>query len=259
MMKKPAPWIVLLLAIIAGAAWYFLIPRAPEEHPSVVALPEQPEAPAEPKATYPVEAIEVPGESAVEPLPLLEESDRAVLDVLAEWLGAAPVENLFVKEQLISRIVTTIDALDSRQLAPQVLPLRPPAGKFLVLGGAVTTVHSDNAARYEPYVRIASLLDTRRTVEWYVRHYPLFQEAYEELGRPGHFNDRLVGIIDHLAATPQPGEQPALIKPEAVWLFEDPDLEALSAGQKLLLRIGPENRVAITTKLKEIRAGVAGL
>ena len=37
----------------------------------------------------------------------------------------------------------------------------------------------------------------------YVRYYPLFQEAYEELGYPGrYFNDRVIEIIDHLLQTP---------------------------------------------------------
>ena len=44
-----------------------------------------------------------------------------------------------------------------------------------------------------------------------------------------------------------------LVKPEAVYLFEDPELEALTAGQKILLRMGPENAMAVKEKLREIR------
>ena len=38
----------------------------------------------------------------------------------------------------------------------------------------------------------------------YERLYPLFQQAYEDLGYPGkYFNDRLVEVIDHLLQTPE--------------------------------------------------------
>jgi hypothetical protein len=39
--------------------------------------------------------------------------------------------------------------------------------------------------------------------------------------------------------------------------FADPDLEELSTGQKLMLRIGPENAAAVKVKLREIRRLVA--
>jgi hypothetical protein len=40
--------------------------------------------------------------------------------------------------------------------------------------------------------------------------------------------------------------------------FADPALERRSAGQKLLLRSGPENERAIKAKLGEIRAALTG-
>ena len=49
-------------------------------------------------------------------------------------------------------------------------------------------------------------------------------------------------------------EQPvALMKPEAYFLFSDPDLEARPAGQKVLLRMGSENANRVKAKLMEIR------
>ena len=45
----------------------------------------------------------------------------------------------------------------------------------------------------------------------YRRLYPLFQQAYAELGYPtGHFNDRLVEVVDHLLAAPEPTQPPAV-------------------------------------------------
>jgi hypothetical protein len=41
-----------------------------------------------------------------------------------------------------------------------------------------------------------------------------------------------------------------------MYTFADPALEARPAGQKLLIRMGPDNAAAIKTKLMELRAAV---
>jgi hypothetical protein len=46
------------------------------------------------------------------------------------------------------------------------------------------------------------------------------------------------------------------VRPERPWVlyeFDDPALQALSAGQKMLLRMGPVNERRMKTKLAEIR------
>jgi hypothetical protein len=42
-----------------------------------------------------------------------------------------------------------------------------------------------------------------------------------------------------------------------MYQYADPKLEGLSSGQKLLLRIGPDNEAIIKAKLRELRAAVA--
>ena len=44
-----------------------------------------------------------------------------------------------------------------------------------------------------------------------------------------------------------------MIKPEAYYLYVDEELEALTAGQKVLLRMGPDNAARVKAKLAEIR------
>ena len=85
----------------------------------------------------------------------------------------------------------------------------------------------------------------RALVTLYVRHYPLFQQAYREIGYPnGHFNDRLVEAIDLMLATPEAPASLKLVQPKIFYEFADRDLEQLPAGQKLMLRIGREQREA---------------
>jgi hypothetical protein len=99
----------------------------------------------------------------------------------------------------------------------------------------------------------------------YARLYPLFQQAYEEQGYPGkYFNDRVVEVIDQLLATPELSEPIKLtlthvqgpIQSSQPWLryeFDDPDLEARPAGQKILLRMGRGNADLLKNKLREFR------
>ncbi|MCH8057417.1 MAG: DUF3014 domain-containing protein, partial [Proteobacteria bacterium] len=57
-------------------------------------------------------------------------------------------------------------------------------------------------------------------------------------------------------STPDIREPLRLIKPEAFYLFVNPDLEALPAGQKALLRMGPMNAQRVKAKLREIRTAL---
>jgi hypothetical protein len=63
----------------------------------------------------------------------------------------------------------------------------------------------------------------------------------------------LVFVIDHLE-TPEVSEPVELVRPKVLFEFADSDLEDLSASQKLLIRIGPENAAVIKGKLREIRS-----
>jgi hypothetical protein len=83
----------------------------------------------------------------------------------------------------------------------------------------------------------------------------LFQQSYQNLGYPnGYFNDRLVEVIDVMLATPEPKGPIKLVRPNVMYTFADPALEARPAGQKLLIRMGPENAQAIKAKLTELRS-----
>lgn len=264
-MNKATGWVIVVLVLAALATWYFNARKPAEGHPSVLeSVPSSMvnEAPG-PSISHPVEAIDAAPEAmpvAVEaeqaqPLPELSESDAAMADVMIGLLGNDAVADWLLTDQVIHRVVATVDSLPSRKVAPLVLPLKPPPGKFQVEGADdVFSLSADNAARYAAYAEMARRVDLSRLAAAYVRFYPLFQQAYEELGYPdGYFNDRLVEVIDHLLETPEPETSPLLVKPEAVYLFADEGLENRSAGQKILLRSGPETRRVLREKLAELR------
>jgi len=149
-----------------------------------------------------------------------------------------------------------------RQTAPRrVMPLEPVPGAFAVLDATgEASISAANSPRYVPYVRVFESLDTPALVKRYVESYPLFQRAYAELGFPNaNFNDRLVEAIDDLLAAPEASAPVKLVRPKVLYQFADPELEQLSAGQKIMLRMGGENAARVKAKLREIRRELASL
>jgi hypothetical protein len=273
--RRPAPkragWgavvVAAVLAAILGAlAFHFLWPRdgaVPQVAAPAPPAPASP-APPEPAIQYPVGRIPVPAATdtadAASALPKLDESDGVAKDVIGTVVNGDEFVRLLVPDGIIRRIVATVDNLPRRTIAVQVRPIRSVPGAFATIDTAGgTAVDGANAVRYAPYVRAAEAIDARRLAGFYVRLYPLFQQAYVELGYPnGYFNDRLIGVIDHLLAAPEPASPVYLSQPRVMYEFADPGLEALSAGQKILVRVGIDNERILKAKLREIRAALTG-
>jgi predicted GNAT superfamily acetyltransferase len=138
----------------------------------------------------------------------------------------------------------------------QKRPTAAVGGAFVADGDELhATLDPQNFARYQPLVAVIRKLNMQQLGAVYIHYYPLFQQSYLDLGYPnGYFNDRLVQVIDVLLATPQPVGPVVLVRPNVMYTFVDPVLEARPAGQKLLIRMGPENAAAIKAKLVELRA-----
>lgn len=258
--KRPAstPWWAWLAGALAlaGAIGIGLYvartgPPAVSELPGTSGIAPAPAASPAPTIQHPIEQAAVAGDSS--PLPALDASDAAVLAALGALTGDG-LTALLNPEHVIQRIVATIDSLPRPKIAADALPVRGASGTFAAAGNAID---AKNYARYDTYATIAKSMDAQKIVAWYVHYYPLFQQAYRELGTPdGYFNDRLVTVIDHLLATPDLPQPPALTQSKVMYEYTDPSLESRSAGQKLLLRSGPDNEAAIKAKLREIRAAL---
>jgi hypothetical protein len=206
------------------------------------------------------QAAVAPAAASTAALPALADSDASVVAALAALADGSDLPSLLVRQQLIARIVATVDALPRRGLANFMSPVRAPKGAFAVDEAAGTTVAgAKNGTRYAPYMRVVDAVDPQALVAWYVRSYPLFQQAYQELGYPkGYFNDRLIVVIDNLLAAPEPAQPSALVLSKGFYVYTDPAFESLSAGQKLLLRTGPASEARIKTKLRAIRSALTG-
>jgi len=165
-----------------------------------------------------------------------------------------------VNEALVDKFVTTVDNLTRGHVAEKVRPVGRLSENFAVGddGGQLFLSH-ENYKRYNLLVDLVVRADLEEVAETYRRFYPLFQKSYVRLGYPdGYFNDRAVEVIDHLLLTPEPDGPIQLIRPHVLYEFADAELESLSSGQKLLLRMGAEHASRIKQVLRDLRALIVG-
>jgi hypothetical protein len=256
--------LALLAVAIASVYWYWLRDRAtpPATQPPVAGAPPAPQATSEPAIRHPIQDARPETEEAVAATlpPSVDESDPAVADALTALVGSGPLEQFASPNGFIRRMVATIDNLPRSKAPQRMWPIKPTQGAFVTTGDKdAVYLSSENSRRYEPALRFMESVDTGKMVALYVRFYPLFQQAYKDLGYPDkHFNDRLVEVIDHLLAAPELAAPVKLAKPWVMYAFADPALEARSAGQKTLIRMGPANAARVKAKLREIRRQVTG-
>ena len=255
-------FILLFAVIVGGYLWWQQRtkdqPAAPQPVLASVAAPAAPEpspAPVEPAIQHPIEII-----ADTQPLPELNESDSVWGQAFAALIGKKAWRTYFLSDSLIRRIVTTVDNLPREEAPVNRWPVHP-VGSWLKTEkqDGVILLAPSNTQRYAGYIQFTKLIDAKLLAGLYQRFYPLFQQAYVELGYPhGYFNDRLIVAIDHLLASPEPAEPIQLLSSKVFFDFADPALQQRSAGQKIMLRIGVENARIVKAKLREFRQAVAG-
>jgi hypothetical protein len=266
--------IAALAALIVGGyvGWQYTQPAAAPAEAMPASAPAQPIAAPPPLAQAPAAppAIEHPMEPAAGDnvaLPALGDSDALVGEGLGSLLSRKDLLSFLQVDGFVRRVVATVDNLPRSQAPASRWPVMPTPQRFLTQPGSEgrQTIAPENSQRYQPLVQMIEAVDTAQAVALYRRLYPLFQQAYQELGFPDrYFNDRLVQVLDHLIATPLPPQPLAValvevkgtvpsLRPWVRYEYADPALEAMSAGRKMLMRTGPDNQARLQAKLKEIR------
>ena len=265
------PTLLVLVVIAAGSYLYLNRPREPSRSPPPPPTPI--EASSAVTIRHPLEDVGqgASGDDAVQAqLPPLDASDATVEGAITDLLGGEAVLDLVNSGDYIRKAVATVDNLPRDRTSARLWPVQPTPGHFTVRqDGDRTYLSSENFPRYSAFVSLATSVDTAKLVALYVRFYPLFQQAYESLGYPGqYFNDRVVDAIDDLLATPDPGDAIELVlppldpsvevaRPWVLYRYADPALQSLSAGQKILVRMGSDNASRLKTKLRGLRTRLA--
>ena len=257
-------WLALaaLVVVGAGALWYFLQKDTPTAPESVVTEPESlPEQLPPREPLHPVEPLDLePADGEVVELPRLDESDSYFALALVELFGAE-LEPLLSDSGLIDKTVASIDNLTRSRVSEKIRPVGQIPGSFDVADTGANGpwyISPDNYARYDFLVNMLTSANPEDLVATYRRFYPLIQEAFVRLGYPdAYFNDRAVAVLDELLATPEPEQPIRLVRPHVLYEYADPELESLSVGQKLLLRMGPDHANRVKAVLADIRQRIA--
>ncbi len=128
MINKPLVGVAALIFVLAATGVYYLrsrnqpLPAAPSA-PAAVAP-----AAAEPSVAHPLP--ESAGSAAAAPLPELADSDAPLRDALGQISSADAVKDFLVPQDLIRKIVVTIDNLPRQKVAVDKRPVNP-AARFI--------------------------------------------------------------------------------------------------------------------------------
>lgn len=260
---------VALAVAAAVAAWWWLQGDAPDAH-----APEPTAATAPPTVAAAPQMADAAAASAPEPASAagsaatpIEPGPKGFVAALTDLLGREAVLTLLQTDDFARRIVATVDNLPRRHVAPRLWPVVPAPGRFAVDGSG--RIAPANAARYDAIVRMVTSVPPAEAAALYRGLRPQLQKAYEDLGYPGQdFHARLVEVIDHLLQTPPAAPAMAVtltevkgsVEPLRPWVryeFADPALQSLSAGQRILLRVGPTHQAALAAWMKRFLTQIA--
>jgi len=190
-------------------------------------------------------------------VPELDNSDAVIQKALAEVYAIENLVEVFIFHDFIRHVVVTIDNITAKKLPRRFVFTHSPNQSFAVGTSEeekIFVLKASNYSRYNLCLNFVNRVSNEQLVSIYIKFYPLFQQAYDELGYSGrYFNDRLVEVIDHLLQTPEVDKEIKLTRPKVFYQFLDEKLENLSSGQKILIRIGPENAKQMKARLKTIK------
>jgi hypothetical protein len=268
-------FLLLLFGFGVGGICYWELTKKAEEN-TVPITEKAPPPPEQSTPKYPVSPPAVEPASEAEHLPqnpakastsksekspaINTKSWSSLEEAVSELLGKKSFSEFIEWEGLAHRVVVTVSNESSPQMPPDYLPWKKIQGDIAVDEAPdQITLNQNNEKRYKTVLKLFESVDSKTLVRIYTQFYSSFQHAYEEMGSKGYFNDRLVDAIDDALAAPIPSGAIQLEHTTLHFRFKNPDFESLSAGQKLMLRIGPENAAHLKSKLKEIRSLVTKL
>ncbi len=259
--RQTAAAVSLVVVLLAGLAVWQVLRSGPEPAPPAPDATPAPPSAETPAPVVPPESEPAASEPAVcvaptpEPLPPLARSDAAVARELTGCVGGlAPT--WIAQEDLLRRAAVALsEAVGGR------IPRRQLA--FMAVHGAFETVERNGVTYLDPasYRRYTRFVDTvtcvppERAATAVARFEPLLQEALAALGdADADIPARLEAVLDKILTTPMPAGFVPLARPNVLYEYADPSLEALDKFQKQLVRMGPANLARLQDYARELRA-----
>jgi hypothetical protein len=264
-------YVVVLLAVLAIGFWFWRT-STDQETPEPVAvveaveetviepaeLPPAPDIPVPPKPAPVAEAPAEIEEPVAPPLPPLAASDELVREQLAA-AGIGPnLAQLDGSQNLVATSAALIDGFSRGIVLRKLLPVARPSEGFTVeQRGERTFMNPASYRRYDNYAEAIATIDAGVVVDNFHRLRPLYEQAYAQLGlKPEEFDNAVIRMLDRVLATPEIEQPIELTRKSVMYRYADPQLEQLSAVQKQLLRMGPDNIRRIKAQARIIRSGL---
>lgn len=185
--------------------------------------------------------------------------EAAVNKELAKNWPLAQLRKYFNLQEQARRLVITVDNLPREHVPSQLRVTRGvPELLRVKKEGETITLDPSNYERYDRIIGYVEKMDARKIGRLYAKFYPLLQRTYEETGFPEErFHDRVLAALDDMMDAPRPTGPIRLVQPKVLYRFEDDHLENLSAGQKIMIRVGPDNAARLRKVLARVRAAIA--
>jgi hypothetical protein len=243
--RSPAPWIALAAVVIAGGALLVYLRQDAAPVPSDAVT----------QTEVPVTDVQQPLGTAVDPidLPPLDASDALVRDLVRGLSSHPRVAAWLTTSGLIRNFTVAVENIaNGRTPAPHLQVLKPktPFGVVEASGGIMIDTRGYN--RYNDLAAAVDSINPDGAAKLYSMLKPRIEDAYRDLGYQTPFDRALETAIVRLLEAPAAEGDLTLVSRGALYQYNDPRLERLTAAQKQLVRMGPRNTRTIQRKLRAI-------
>ena len=262
-LKHPVTLAVVVAAIGLGVLGWLLTPE-PEE--SVEPPPVVQAAPIVPAVPEPIEepeppAVDVPPAPPVvveEPLITEETADEEARSVVDTLNGGRPAAQFVAGDYIVERTVSIADHLRRGEVPYTLIPVNRPKQPFKILDdGLRVTIHPDSFQRYDTFAQWIYGIDAEALVISFRKFSGVASAALVAMGITDISIDEIaVAAVTEIISVPNVDLSAELMKKEANWVYVDPELEAMPALHKQLVRMGPINMEIVQSKAREIRGAL---
>ena len=213
----------------------------------------------EPEVTEVVD-ITVIAEPLAPPKPSVTEetADDYARQIIDTVNGGKALTQFVAGDYIVERSVAIIDAMRRGEVPYKLLPVGRPSKTFPINdNGLRVTMDPAGFSRYDGFAQWVNSIDVSAVVGLMRDYDAIATKALAQMGVSDFdIQSAVLAATTEILATPIVPSDVELMKQEANWVFMDPELEALSAVQKQLLRMGPANSAIIQQKARDLRGAV---
>ena len=189
-------------------------------------------------------------------LPDLKDSDAEFKQDALAISGSAQLKQGLFKGKIISKTIASVNDMSQGMRPPaKVLRELKLSKPFLVIPrGDKMYISPKSYQRYDQLAQAVNEIDNQAAIVLYKKYLPLFDVVFKEFSYPQSYqvSDIFKAAVGKILQAPIMTGRVEVIRPSVHYKFADPKLEKLSALDKQMLRMGPDNTRLIQNKLREL-------